>query len=335
MSDKLLKVINYALQLAGWILFIGIPLFTHRNEARFFESSSLIYFTIQHVLLMGFFYANYFLFIPTILSKKSFWVYVLYITGSIIIVLISIPVLTHLINHHHFRGLQFEPSLLVPILQILAVSSAWKLMEKYFAQKLREKKLTEEKRESDLKFLRSQINPHFLFNSLNNILALIRKSPKDAESAIFKLSEMMRYMLGCIERKTISIEDELVYIQNYIELQKIRLPHNFKLETQFLVHEKNLQIEPLILISFVENCFKHGIHGEESDYIKIQISQDQNQLTLYTENFLFENSNLREISSGIGLKNVKSRLELCYPGKYELTTLTKNHVYSSKLVLAI
>lgn len=224
---------------------------------------------------------------------------------------------------------------MVPILQILAVSTAWKLMEKYFAQKLREKKLTEEKRESELKFLRSQINPHFLFNSLNNILALIRINPKDAEEAVFKLSEMMRYMLICIEKKTINIQDELIYIQNYIELQKIRLPQNFKLETQFLVHEKNLQIEPLILISFVENCFKHGINGDESDYIKIQISQDQNQLTLYTENFLYENSNLREISSGIGLKNVKSRLELCYPGKYELTTLTKNDVYSSKLVLEI
>ena len=142
-------------------------------------------------------------------------------------------------------------------------------------------------------------------------------------------------MLKIPENKTISLGDEISYIENYLELQRLRLAESFKMDYSVECDDDSLTIEPLLLISFIENCFKHGVHGDKEDFISIKIKIENRILSLQTENRISEDSSQREIESGIGLKNVKSRLELCFPNSFSLVTETANEIYSTQLVITL
>jgi LytS/YehU family sensor histidine kinase len=220
---------------------------------------------------------------------------------------------------------------LIPLIQVYAISTTFRLIIDYFNQLKTQHKLEEENRASELSFLRSQINPHFLFNTLNNINALIRLKPTEAEKSIGVLSNLMRYILNSGTLEKIELKKEIDYLNNFIELQKLRLPKNFNLNFNCSIENENATIEPLLLIGFIENTFKHGVSGSDDDFIDINIQCKNNQLTLLTTNKIHQLGNIEHIASGVGLKNTQKRLELCYQNNYQLNLFEENGNYKIKL----
>lgn len=214
----------------------------------------------------------------------------------------------------------------VDFLSIISLATAIKFWRINSQGRQREQLLIQEKLESELHFLRAQTNPHFLFNTLNNIYALARKDNKQTAKVILKLSQLMRFMLYECTAKRIPITQEIKVIQDYIELEKLRHNH-LNLTWKKALDDKNQHIAPLLLLPFVENAFKHGA-SENRFSTTIDIS-----FLLKSQCFEFiigntKSDDTEEISEGIGLSNVKRQLELIYKGQYELN-IDHSHEYFS------
>ena len=193
-----------------------------------------------------------------------------------------------------------------------------------FADQLEtERKLKEKETENlrtELIFLRSQISPHFIFNVLNNMVALARKKSDDLEPSLIKLSSLLRYMLYEADQSNVSLQKEIEYLQNYIELQKQRFRKNAEIHFSFDQPSEPLTIEPMLLVPFVENAFKHGTTMVENGIIDISLKVNDGLLDFTVKNRY--NPDFKEVkdqSSGIGLVNVKRRLHLLYDKRRRLT----------------
>jgi len=176
---------------------------------------------------------------------------------------------------------------------------------------------------SELKYLKTQINPHFFFNTLNSIYALTLKKSEKAPEVVLKLSEMMRYMLYESNERIIPLTQEINYVQNYLELEKLRHGQNFQMEMEITGEPEGLSIAPLLFIPFLENAFKHGIdHQLNSGYVKIKLDIGSQKLHLNVVNSLPSSEITPQKdgkkSGGIGLTNVRRRLNILYPKKHQL-----------------
>lgn len=207
------------------------------------------------------------------------------------------------------------------IYPVVALAAFIKLGKYWYERDRVTQELEKEKLEAELKFLKSQIHPHFLFNTLNNLYALTLKKSEQASEVVLKLSEMLNYMLYDGNGRTVKLRQELEVIENYIALEKIRYGDRLDLSYQVNGNTSDKEIPPMLLVPFIENSFKHGA-GEQSDqvWINIDIDINENQFILNVEN----SKNGSEISDksgyqeGIGLKNVQRRLELLYDEDYDL-----------------
>lgn len=191
--------------------------------------------------------------------------------------------------------------------------------------------LLEEKKSAQLSFLKNQVNPHFIFNTLNNIYSLVSSGSDKALNSIEKLSQLMRYMYKDSEEEKVLLTDELNYISSFIDLQKIRLNDADILHYSVPENIGNLKIAPLVLIPFIENMFKHGIINNPAKPLEIKIDVQENKLHMETSNFI--NTSRKDEASGVGLVNVRKRLDLMYAGNYELKETVKNGKYCSELIL--
>lgn len=303
------------------------------NPEHFVHNGAVWSYVKRHSLYVIFFYLNYFYFIPVVLKKKGLTSYVILILVSISLVF-SCAVLTEgwLIDRE-FKARMFIG--LVPIVQMYALSTTFRLVLDYIHQLTNQKELEKQNRVAEVNFLRSQINPHFLFNTLNNINALVRLRPAEAEQSIGSLSDLMRYMLNTSKLEKVELGKEMAYIGNYVELQKLRLAKNFNLKYETDIKDETVLIEPLLLIGFIENTFKHGVSGTDDDFIEIKITSDSKQLMLNARNKIHRSLNINDIVSGVGLENTKKRLRLCYYGKYSIKLQTDNAIYDVRLKLEL
>lgn len=178
---------------------------------------------------------------------------------------------------------------------------------------------------AEVSFLKSQINPHFLFNTLNGIYSLANARSPHTEQAILQLSQMLRYVLYDSSTEKIDLVKDIAYISNFIHLQRLRLAQKVKINYEVRGNTEGLFIAPLLLISFIENAFKHGVSYIYPSTIAIEISVFDETLTLVASNTVFENNKFD--TGGIGLKNAKRRLELLYPDKYLLDIVRNNRLY--------
>ena len=202
-------------------------------------------------------------------------------------------------------------------LVIEGIAIAYFFLKAWAKSELRRSQLQANQSSTEIKFLKSQINPHFLFNTLNNIYAIVIDTSPRAADMIDKLSEMMRYTTKDTQQDFVLLDDEISYISNYIELQKLRLVRSVKLDYDCPADIPALRIAPMLLIPFVENAFKHvSRYTDKPNSIKICLCRQDNLLLF---NVVNSKSNEPATSKGsIGLKNVKRRLELLYANKYEL-----------------
>jgi sensor histidine kinase YesM len=208
---------------------------------------------------------------------------------------------------------------------ISGLSLGFRFSEKLaFNEKLR-KEAEKEKLNTELTFLKHQINPHFLFNTLNSIYSLaLVKSDMTAE-AVMKLSEMMRYVLQDVEKEKVPLALEIEYLEHYVELQKIRLSENVEVQFAIKGEPDAFEIPPIILVPFVENAFKFGTSAHENARITISIRIAENQLAFQVSNQIFNGRKQTE-TFGIGIQNTRKRLQLIYPGKHRLDlTKTESH----------
>lgn len=224
-------------------------------------------------------------------------------------------------------------TLTIPLV-LLLIGSFYKLSLLWFDSEREKERLQKEKLNAELKFLKSQVNPHFLFNSLNSLYVLAHKKSEKTEESVLKLSQIMRYMLYDTNVESVSLNKEIEYLHNYIDLQRLRLPKF--LEISFLVEgvTDNLRIEPMLLIPFVENAFKHGISYSENCKIFILIKIESDFLILETENKIFQQKTANNYG-GLGLANVKERLNMLYNNRHELTILKDETTFKVKLQLQL
>ena len=309
-----------------WVLLLVIPyVSTDQVFSSLDPASDMKYllqcFVLSAVLIITF-YFNYYFLIPKYLLKKKYWLYFSFLLLTIVI--------TFLLSGATFFFSDFNPEKLaqknpivekiIPVIIINAIS-LWLLsmvLAILFTVYNRLKETEKEKLSAQIASLKSQINPHFLFNTLNNIYATaIDTSPKAADM-VDKLSEMMRYTMKDTQQDVVLLGDEINYINNFIELQKLRLDRSVKLEYNTLQNIPALQIAPMLLIPFVENAFKHGVNSEQKSYINIELAMNTTEFQLHVVNNKV--SVQRDISekSGLGIINTKHRLNLLYPSKHLL-----------------
>jgi len=224
---------------------------------------------------------------------------------------------------------EFRSTLVLGIYTVLMrLAIDWYVIQKQKAE------LITQNQASELALLRSQVNPHFLFNTLNNIYSLVYKKAEEAPEAVMKLSSIMRYMLYDATTDKVLLEKEIEYLQSFIELQKLRLRHKDYIELLIEGNADGRYIAPMLLIPFVENAFKHGDKSGTRPGIWIRLTIESNRIVFEVKNRIrkINNASIDKIG-GIGLNNIRRRLELLYPQKHSLEIIPEDTMFSIKLIL--
>jgi LytS/YehU family sensor histidine kinase len=220
-------------------------------------------------------------------------------------------------------------------LTILAVGTSIRVTEGWFINEKQKKEMENQKLGAELSLLKSQINPHFFFNTLNSIYSLaIIKSDRTPE-AVLKLSELMRYIIYDTERKRVHLSREVEYIANYIELQRLRLPEEVSVVFTPDLGNRDAFIEPLLLLPFVENAFKHGVDVEKGGAITVTIKLSDTELFLQVVNPLVENGGGLRDRTGIGMENTLKRLSLLYKDSFTFSAGPVESDFVVKLILKL
>jgi len=318
-----------------WVVLFLVPLFfieTANGRDRY-----MVYGWGFQFLMACYFYYNYFWLIPRFFLQSKIWQYSLMVVLGYFMVSCLYALFYYLTfniyEHHHtfsFWRTLFFP--LYPAIMFFALSSALRLSIEWFNTERQKKEMKAEKLSSELAFLKSQVNPHFLFNILNSICSLARKKSDETENAIIKLSKIMRYMLEDSRDEKVSLEKEVEYLNSYIELQRMRLSDSVKIDFTIAGKPGQILIEPLLLIPFVENAFKHGISYHDISEIAICLKTGNNSLFFSVKNNIIRPvGESVEQGSGIGLKNVTRRLELLYPENHRLKIKDDGGLYLVEL----
>lgn len=220
---------------------------------------------------------------------------------------------------------------------VVAITAVIALLKNWYRHQQAAQLLTQDKLEAELKFLKAQIHPHFLFNTLNSLYSLTLKKSDNAPEVVLKLSGLMDYMLYDATAAKVPLEKELDYIKNYIDLERIRYGNRVDVQFTESGDISGKSIAPMMLLPFVENAFKHGVTTEtENAWIRIDVKMLEQQLVLLVENCKCgekASGNNRDMASGIGLRNLQRRLELLYEGRYSLETEDEADSYAARLEL--
>lgn len=278
---------------------------------------------ITFILLMGFWIGFVYVLVPSFIKK--YWKLIVLIYGPLLLYFLYLRLFSgdleaYLKIKEDFPFFIFF--LPIPVLFLIWIFEQWKWLQN----------LKAEKSKTELSLLKSQINPHFFFNTLNNLYALTIKNSKQAPDVILKLSDMMRYTIYEGEKETVKLGDEIDYLNNYIELHKIRYKKTVDISFKHDI-DTSLSIAPLLYIILLENAFKHGIETlTENAFIHINLYEDDDFIHFNIEN----NFDPKEISEdkGIGLSNLKRRLALIYPKKHELISYQENNIYRTTLKIS-
>ncbi len=282
------------------------------------------------------FYTNYFVLIDKFLFKNQTIKYIL-INGAIIMVFLTIKsqidtlFFTDIIRKPSSNtsvGPPFKMIVYVQMLSYLApvlFSVAIKTIKRLIKTEAQHKEATNFKLESELQHLHYQLQPHFFFNSLNNIYSMVDISPEQAKKSIHSLSKLMRYMLYETNMDVLPLSKEIDFMKKYIDLMKLRVSDKTEVSYSFPIEETGIQIAPLLFISLIENAFKHGVSATKESYINISMTSNEKTVQFAIENDNFPKKTDDKSGSGIGLQNVEKRLQLLYPNKHSFNTRIVNN----------
>jgi sensor histidine kinase YesM len=290
---------------------------------------------VDNFIRLLLFYANAYLFIPRLVYKKKYGQYLFVLVVALGIMLIWDRFFFNLfIEGIHYKVWNFFVFNLPFFFFIIIASAAFRMIRDRIQETQRIKEKETENLKTELSFLRSQVSPHFMFNIMNNMVAMARKKSEMLEPSLVKLSSLLRYMLYETEEK-VTLQKEIEYLQNYIDLQQQRFGNSVLIKTCIEKPDNNYEIEPMLLIPFVENAFKHGIGLMENAEINVELKVEKNILSFTVRNKFDENSTeVKDKSSGIGLANLQRRLALLYQNKHSLLiTKQKNWFIASLQII--
>jgi two-component system LytT family sensor kinase len=219
---------------------------------------------------------------------------------------------------------------------VIVIGTSMTVIQKWQKDKQERAELEKDKVTSELSFLKAQINPHFFFNTLNNIYALTKVDADEAGKAIHQLSRMMRYLLYETQQGPTMLSQEIAFVKDYISLMQLRLTDVVRVVFDAPTHLLDMPMAPMMLLPFVENAFKHGVSATQQSHIYIMVTQKDSVLDMTVKNSIMKDKSLSlDTNSGIGLVNTRRRLDLLYPGKYKLDICELNACdeYSVHLML--
>lgn len=318
---------NTLLHLIGSVAFLSIPFisFTYLEmEKGFFNVPHYQRSQLSYILLLAFFYTSYLFFIPKLYFPKKYFLLLLAIIGSYFIIkfLPRYFVDIDYCNSHHIDGrvkcmppkafyLNKELRFFIMFLFVLILSFVLRVNNQLA-------KIRSEKLKAEVSYLKAQINPHFLFNTLNSLYALTLEKSDEAPEAVLKLSSMMRYVVTESIADVVPIAKELTYIKDYIALQRLRLDESTTVSFTVKGDHQGKNIAPLILISFIENAFKYGANPDRESEIKIAIILNEKGLEMQVKNQIVADVTTTEGKTEKGVKNSITRLNYMYPNQHKL-----------------
>jgi two-component system LytT family sensor kinase len=325
--------ITILLHILLWILFAFILLFYMPLTWNIDVPYQLwIKQGFELVFLIMIFYLNSHILVPKLLLRNNSLGYLLSIVGFAIVGTIMVRYLDNALNLpvliiEAFQKIgvtklpkhndKLDIFLIMLILLITGISTSVTLIQKWQADKQLREALEKDKIGSELSFLKAQINPHFFFNTLNNIYALTHVDVEKSRNALHKLSRMMRYLLYDTQAGSTPLSKEVSFIVDYIELMKLRLNDTTQVTFEGPLINNDLQIAPMLFLPYIENAFKHGVSSTSPSVISIELSMEDGTLEMKVRNSIFnENAEIADNYGGIGLTNTKRRLDLLYPGKH-------------------
>ncbi len=306
------------------ILFSGLKFNTGLPHNYLFVTN------IYHILL---FYFNVYFLYPKLVNRKLWWLYPPIIAGIIAITWFGKLYFIQLADPSFIVTAANRRIIFFPPVPFIIAGIIFRVITGRIQAEKRQKEQQAERLATELKLLRSQVSPHFLFNMMTNMVALARQKSDSLEPSLIKLSDILRYMLYEAGEEKFALSKEIEYLKNYIELQQLRFGEDVDVQLQIDKEYPDCYIEPMLLIPFVENAFKHGIGMVRKPFIKIFIGVKEQQLYFSVCNSYNKHNQSKDKNSGIGLDNVKNRLQLLYPGKYDLSIKDKNDVFSIVLKL--
>jgi sensor histidine kinase YesM len=332
-----------ALHAAFWLALFSLPFLLEGPRDRRPENEKLltaqfmVYYVLNNSLWVAFFYLNAYLLVPKFFSRKKISAFV-----SILLLCLAFLILAGWVNRVVWvPELRFvwRPHIFFSVLIFMFMftsSTTYRLIqERAQAEQLSKEKETENLK-TELSLLRSQVSPHFMFNVLNNMVALARKKSDLLEPSLIKLSSLMRYMLYEADEDRVPLEKEAEYLKSYIDLQQQRFGNQVRVNVELKPADRDYEIEPMLLIPFVENAFKHGTGMIEQAAIDIVMEAKDNLLRFSVSNrFNPASEEVRDKTSGIGLTNVKRRLNLLYGKKHELRIHKEGDQFSADLTIQL
>lgn len=347
-TDK--SSLNTTLHILTWIVLAIFPFFLSHSESVSIDYVRLLRFTwIPLIFYAIIFYSNYFILIEKyLLSKKA----VVFILTNIIMILtftwlhfhvksflslfIEVKPLSPTLSGNPRPPVQYYIykdfiSMIIPIIIAYTVKTNQKWTKAEAEKKDREKDILK----SELQHLKFQLQPHFFFNSLNTIYALIEKSPAIAQETVHSLASLMRYMLYEPENGKVNLHDEIDFLKKYIELMRIRLSDKTKIKVDFKKVNDSYEITPLLFISLVENAFKHGVSATQPSELFFSLEVKDDLIRFVAENTNFPKNEQDKSGSGIGLINLTKRLELIYPAKYNFQTSLEGTVFRTLMEIKV
>lgn len=299
---------------------------------------ALLFSGLNMILGMTIYYLNCMWFFPVFFEKHRYWLYLL-VNLAVLILLSHVFYKVDGLIVSNYRTTEF-PSYLprfFPYIRIFSllififfISLVFSLIRKVQDQDVTEKQLSKEKMNTEIQLLKAQINPHFIFNSMNNIYSLAYSKSDQAPDAVLKLSEMLRYVYYDCNRDEVTLGAELEYIKNYIAFQQMKSPHEQDIVLELDGIDETFRIAPMLFIPFVENSFKYSkIEDLKDARVEMKLTTEQDQLCFKIINTHPENG--KSAGSGMGIENVRNRLKLTYPGNHDLKVLNENNLFEVEM----
>lgn len=339
-----MKVIgkNISVEIIAWlilaiILLVGIPLLYPVSLPFYYH----VYHFVLFFVLLAAYYINTLFIIPRVITNKINIAYLLSLTGLYVII---VGIMNIVENSLEVRQLVYQsiyPNkiyiaqdqksyinyyLLLLTSIIFVVGYLNYLYKRWDVEKQKNQELQESKIKAELDTLKAQIHPHFFFNTLNTIYALTYIDVAQSQQALVSLSKMMRYLLNKENAEFVTLEEETLFISNYLELVRHRLSLNVTTCFNLSSENGNVRIIPMVLLNFVENCFKHGVSNDMDCFIKIDTYFQEDYFVLHTQNTYLPHLSSNE-SKGIGIHNTKKRLDMVYKGAYSLENWMEDNQY--------
>ncbi|MCB4800047.1 sensor histidine kinase [Neotamlana laminarinivorans] len=323
--------------LLAWLVLFSIPyILSYGQEQNI--NRIIAHFWIPILFYAVIFYSNYFVLVDRFLFKKET---LLFILINVLIITICITIKEQIesavfpdISRPIIRdgdGPSLKMMIYVQMFSYLApllFSIAIKTTKRWVKTEAERKEAANFKLQSELQHLHYQLQPHFFFNSLNNIYALVDISPVEAKSSIHSLSKLMRYMLYETNVDKVFLSKEIEFLQKYIELMKLRLSDKTKVNYTFPSTETGIKIAPLLFISLIENAFKHGVSASNVSHINMEMICENTAVIFKINNNNYPKQTTDKSGSGIGLQNLEKRLQLLYPNKFEFNNTLENNIFS-------